>query len=440
MKKLKYHFIGICGASMSALAVYLKNKGNYVQGSDLSNYVMKQKLEKNGIVVFDGHNKKNVGNVDVVVYNFAIKSNNEELIEAKKKKIKILSRAQLLSFIANDFKCVISVAGSHGKTTTTAMLFSCLNCAKKEPSLHIGAQLKDQDFGFVLQKNKFFITEACEYKDSFLQLNSNISIILNIEPEHLDYFKTYKNEVKSFNEFAKNSNKVICINNDIINKKDYTFGDENSDIYAKNIKIINHKYNFDCFYKNNFFIHIELGAVGLYNVTNALSVIMTCIILKIPKKYIAQGLKEFRGIKRRFEVLGNEKNFVVHDYAHHPTEIKKTITTFKENVGDKKILVVFQPHTFSRTKNLYNDFLSCFNGCDKLLLVKTYPAREKYDKYSSAYSLYKNIKNIDCSYCASFSVAIKKIEKYLQKKFAVLILGAGNIDEVAYKLSDILHK
>ncbi len=425
---------------MSALAVYLKNKGNYVQGSDLSNCDMKQKLKKNGIPVFNGHNKKNIRDINVVVYNFAIRSNNEELVEAKKRKIKILSRAQLLSIIAKDFKYVISVAGSHGKTTTTAMLFSCLNCAKKEPSLHIGAQLKNQDFGFVLQKYKYFITEACEYKDSFLQLKSNISIILNVEPEHLDYFKNYQNEVKSFNKFAQNSKKVICINNNLINKKNYTFGDENSDIYAKNIKIINHRYHFDCFYKNNFFIHIELDAVGLYNVMNALSVIMTCIILNIPKKYIAMGLKNFIGVKRRFELLGNDKYFIVHDYAHHPTEIKKTIATFKENVIDKKILVVFQPHTFTRTKNLYNDFLSCFNDCDKLILFKTYPAREKYDKNYSAYSLYKNIKNVDCSYCASFSVAIKNIEKFLQKKYAVLILGAGDIDEVAYKLCDILHK
>ncbi len=420
--------------------MYLKTIGNYVQGSDISNSNPKEKLEQNGIKVFSVHDKKNIGDVDVVVYNFAIKSNNEELIEAKKRKIKILTRAELLSIISKNFKYVISVAGSHGKTTTTAMLFSCLNCANKYPSLHLGAQLKNQDFGFVLQKNQYFITEACEYKDSFLQLHSNIGIILNVEPEHLDYFKTFNNEIKSFNKFAQNSENVICINNEIINKKDYTFGDCYSDIYAKNIEIVNHKYHFDCFYKNKYFAHIELGAVGLYNVTNALSVIMACIILKIPKKYIIQGLKEFKGVKRRFEVLGNDEHFVVHDYAHHPTEIKKTIATFKENVGNKKILVVFQPHTFSRTKSLYNDFLTCFNECDKLLLVKTYPAREKYDKTCSAYKLYKDIKSVECNYCANFSLVVKKILNYLQKNYAVLILGAGDIDEVAYRIRDILHQ
>lgn len=440
MEKLKYHFIGICGASMSGLALYLKSTGNYVQGSDISNFATKAKLEGKGIKVFSFHSKKNINDIDVVVYNFAIKLDNEELKEAKKKGLKIISRAELLSLIASNFKYVISIAGSHGKTTTSAMLFFCLNCAKKQPSLHIGAQLKNYDFGFVLQKNKYFITEACEYKDSFLKLNSNIGIILNVEPEHLDYFKSYENEIASFNKFSKNSEKTICLNSDLIFKKDYTFGDELSTIYAKNIKIINHKYCFDCYYNNKCLMHVKLGAVGLYNVTNALAVIMTCLILKIPKKYILEGLKNFNGVKRRFEILKNDDDFVVHDYAHHPTEIKKTIATFKENALNKKILVVFQPHTFSRTKSLYKDFLTCFNDCDKLLLVKTYPAREKYDKTSSAFKLYKDMKNVDCEYCANFNLAVEKILKALKNKYAVLILGAGNVDEIAYKVSEILHK
>ena len=184
--------------------------------------------------------------------------------------------------------------------------------------------------------------------------------------------------------------------------------------------------------------HIELGALGKYNITNSLAVVLTCIVLKIPIDCIVQGLKNFKGVKRRFEILNNKHTLAVHDYAHHPTEIKKTIKTFKEYAGDKKTLVVFQPHTYSRTKNLYKQFLTCFDDCDKLILVKTYPAREKYDKTASAFRLYKDIKNVSCEYYAKFDVILKKIIKYIQNGFAVLILGAGDIDSVAYSLKDIL--
>ncbi len=423
---------------MSGLAYYLKKTGHYVQGSDIANFAMAQKLEKIGIPVFKSHNKNNIKDCNCIVYNCAINSNNEELIEAKNNNLKILSRAQLLGMIAKDFKFLISVAGSHGKTTTSAMLFSCLNYAQLKPSLHFGAQLEGYDFGFILQKKNILITEACEYKDSFLNLNSNIGIILNIEPEHLDYFKNIHNEINSYKKFAQQCDKVVTNENKLKLENMIIFKGKNSIIEAKNIKIANHKYQYDCYFKSKFLTHIELGALGKYNITNSLAVVLTCIILKIPIDCIVQGLKNFKGVKRRFEILNNKHTLAVHDYAHHPTEIKKTIKTFKEYAGDKKTLVVFQPHTYSRTKNLYKQFLTCFDDCDKLILVKTYPAREKYDKTASAFRLYKDIKNVSCEYYAKFDVILKKIIKYIQNGYAVLILGAGDIDSVAYSLKDIL--
>ncbi len=426
---------------MSALAFYLKKRGCYVQGSDIVNNEIKEELELNGIKVFDCHNKKNIGKVDVVVYNFAIKQNNEELLEAKKKKLKILTRAELLAEIASNYKCVISISGSHGKTTTTAMLYSCLKSAKLSPTLHIGGIIKGQKFGFIDGKNDYFITEACEYKDSFLKLKSDVGVVLNIEKEHLDYFKTVENEIKSFQKFVDNSKKVVLYDNLLVYKDDIlTYGKDNSNIVAKNIKLENHKYSFDCYINCKYFDTFVLNAVGYHNIYNSLAVIGVCYLLSIEKKYIVDGLKNFVGVKRRFEILSLGEHYVVHDYAHHPTEIQKTISTFKENIGNKKMLVVFQPHTYSRTKTLFNEFISSFDLCDEILMVKTYPAREKYDKYGSSYALYKSLKERGkkCDYVADFSIGIKKILKKIKQNYAVLILGAGDIDNLAYSLKDKL--
>lgn len=442
MKKT-FHFIGICGVSMSGLAVYLKSLGHFVQGSDNSNYEMQQKLKSLNIKVFNGHNKNNIGKADVIVYNFAISQNNPELKEAKRKKLQIISRAELLGEIAKNFNNVISVAGSHGKTTTTAMIYSCLKCANLCPTLHIGGQLINQDFGFIIGKNNYLITEACEYKDSFLKLNSTIAIILNIEPEHLDYFKNFKNEINSFINFANNSQIIICNDNNLIkNKNKITFGKNNSNIIAKNIKLINKKYNYDVFINDVFFANITLGYSGKHNILNSLAVIYACHLLKIDKKHIIDGLKNNIAIKRRYEIIDNKDYYIVHDYAHHPTEIEKTIQTFKSKCNGQKILLVFQPHTFTRTKALFYNFIKSFNLADYIMLAKTYSAREKFDKQSSSYSLYKTLKqtNKNCSYFASFNVGLKKILKKLEKNYAVLILGAGDIDTLAYNLKKFLNK
>lgn len=437
---LRYHFIGICGASMSALAVYLKEKGNYVQGSDISNLEMQKKLTEHNIKVFNCHKKENLNDCDVVVYNYAIDQDNEELKTAKKRKLKVISRAELLGQISSTYKNVISISGSHGKTTTTAMLYSCLSCANLNPTLHIGGQLTGDDFGIRIGDEDYFITEACEYKDSFLKLKSKIGIILNTEPEHLDYFKNFDNELKSFNQFANNSENVICYDNNLITKQDIiTYGKDNSNIVAKNIVLVNHRYHYDVYINNKLYSNIILGAVGKYNVVNSLAVIGACEFLEVDKEFVKKGLENFLGVKRRFEVISNNNNFVVHDYAHHPTEIKKTITAFKENALDKKILVVFQPHTFSRTKTLFNQFLTCFDYCDEIMLVKTYSAREKFDKDGSSYNLYKRLKSKQkCTYFANFDVGIKKILNKLQKNYAVLILGAGDVYQLAYELKKLL--
>ena len=424
---MRYHFIGICGISMSALAVHLSHTGNVVQGSDIKPNEIADVLKSENIKVFTGHNGENIKGCDIVVYNFAIEQSNPEIIYAKKHNIKIISRAELLADISRQYKNVIAVAGSHGKTTTTAMLYSCLKSAMLNPSLHIGGIIQGEKVGFIEGKDEYFVTEACEYHDSFLLLKANIGIILNIEPEHLDYFKTYENELKSYQKFASNSTITI------ITKDFYGINIPKVNIFAKNINSSEHGQSFDVFIDNMFYMYIDLNAYGKYNVDNALSVIATCKLLGIDKKYIYGGLKNFKCIKRRFEIIKKSPKLIVHDYAHHPTQIKDTLLTFKEHCKGNKILVVFQPHTYSRTKAFFNEFLNCFKVANKVFIIKTYPAREKHDKTASGYMLYKKLKDRQkCQYFASFKRAKKAIEKEVKNGYNVLILGAGDIDKLAY--------
>ena len=418
---------------MSALAIYLKKQGYYVQGSDISENNLKSKLQKMDIPVFKNHKKENVTNIDVVVYNFAIKKTNEEYIEAKKQNLKLISRAELLKQISLEYKNVIAISGSHGKTSTTKMIYNCLCCANLKPTLHVGGVVED-GIGLIVGEKDFFVTEACEYHDSFLFLNPTIGVILNVEKEHLDYFKSYKNQKESFVKFAKNSKKVVCFDGKIIKEQIIlTFGKKSSNIVAKNITIKNGKYCFDCYINNSFFETITLGAYGKYNITNALAVIGVCYLLNISKESIQCGLKMDLNISRRFETVKSDNGkVVIHDYAHHPTEIKNTLKTFESVCKNDKKLVVFQPHTYSRTKTLFEDFVKCLQQIEDLLIIKTYPAREKYDKTATGFALYKALKYRvnNVSYCASFDKAKKHILKYFKQGYNVILLGAGDIENL----------
>lgn len=430
----KYYFIGIGGISMSALALYLQNHNCVVSGSDVCDNSLVEKLKTIGIKVNIGHSAEYIENFDFVVYSYAIKEDNPEIIEARKKNIPLLSRGKLLGMIAKEYKTVIAVAGSHGKTTTTAMLYSCLK-STYSVCLHLGGVIKNCNFGYIDGK-EIFLTEACEYHDAFLNLRPNIAITLNIEKEHLDYFKNFSNEISSYKNYEANSQ--IVVSNQNLKKGEISFGLTNEDIIAKNIKLVNHHYEFDCYIKNEYYNHFRLGAFGKYNVKNALSAIAVCNILNVEKEKIYQGLVEFTGVKRRFESL-NENFIAIHDYAHHPTEIKKTIQTMYEIIGDKKLVIVFQPHTYSRTKTLMEKFKHCFNKRDKLYIYKTYPAREKYDKKGSANHLCKVLKscNYDAHYFANEKRLIINLLKLKNLGYAILILGAGNIDEIAYNFAKL---
>ena len=418
-----YHFIGIGGISMSALAQTLKSFGANVQGSDLKPSNITRQLEAQKIKVFYKHNKKNVQNADIVVVSNAISESNPELETAKILGLQIITRAELLGKIASLYKYVIAIAGAHGKTSTTEMLAEIFITANKKPTIHIGGISNYFNSNLKLGRKKFFICEACEYKNSFLKLFPSASVITNIEREHLDFFKNYKNIVKSFEKFEKNSK--FCVK---VDKENYIAYSENIFLQARNIVSLgNGKHIYNCFLNNNFLGKIELNAIGKHNILNSLCAILVSLHFNIPFKKIAYALKNYKGVKRRFEEISNEP-LIISDYAHHPTEIKKVISSTK-SFRKSKIIVAFQPHTFSRTQTLFQQFIDALSLADELHVIKTYSAREKFVKEASALSLSKHLPN--SHYHASMQSAYNSIKKRLNSEDTLLILGAGNIDELA---------
>lgn len=455
--KKHYHFIGIGGISMSALAKYLSNDGNLITGSDINPDV---KIEN--IKTFVGHNAKNLGNCDIVVYNSAISEDNPEIIEAKKRNIALISRAELLAEIGKGHKNVISISGIHGKTTTTAMIAEVFIQAGLNPTVHLGGISNCFCSNLLLGDKKFFITEACEYKNSFLSLKNKVGVILNLEPEHLDFFKTFNKLKNSFQIYASSSRVVVAPADLGINLKNVIQINDNNGYQAKNvISLKNGKLRFDCFFKGKILDTFELNAMGAHNVSNALACIAVSRYFKITNEVIKSALNSFKGVKRRMEIIKTEP-LIIHDYAHHPTELNATIEAVKSHfkigsagqVGfkkaeqqdlfiknqtlNKKLYVVFQPHTYSRTDAFKDDFIKILNKADKLFLFKTYSAREKAIKGASAYNLFQKLSKLkkETYYYKDFSVLANDLKKELNSETILLILGAGDIEKLGRYFKD----
>ena len=446
IKKAKYvHFVGIGGISMSGLAILtLKNKMR-VSGSDIKDSDILNKLKKMGATIFFGHNSSNISNQDLVVYTGAIKQDNTEIIEAKRLGIPCIERSEYLGYISSRFLQTIAVAGTHGKTTTTSMISKCFLDAKLSPEIHLGGVV---DFlkGSVKSGKKIFITEACEYRESFLKLKRDYAIILNIEADHLDYYKTIENMQASFLKFA-NKARILITSYELAQKyrfktKDIitvSLNDKNATYCAKSlVSLKGGGYSFEVYRKGEFYYNFTLKILGKFNVYNALCVIAICDLFGISKVDIHQSLLTFKGVKRRLEYIGELNNLkVIHDYAHHPTEIKNVINGYRE-VFSGEVIVVFQPHTYSRTKDLLNGFVEVFSSykIDKLILVPTYPARERKEDGISSNELAQILKG-KRKYV--YYMSLKKAKKYLfdyshNSDTAVLILGAGDIENFAREL------
>lgn len=437
-KNLRHiHFIGIGGISMSALAKLCLSKGIKVSGSDKVKTKITIELERLGATINYFHKKTNITTPNLVVYTSAISENNVELIEAKNTCL-TMERSKFWGAITKQFKTVIAVSGTHGKTTTTGMIYSIFSQAKLNPTTHLGGEDININGNLKIGSNDYLIIEACEYKEHFLNFNYDIAVITNIEYDHPDFFKSEKEVVGSFQKFADKAKLLI------IEEKNRSFITSQSTITcsingfanftAKNIRHHNFRCSYNCYKNNEFFARITLNIIGKHNVYNSLFSIAVADHFGISKNNIVEGLKNFVGIKRRFEFLGKiNSNFIYSDYAHHPTEICACINSIKQ-AHKKEVVVVFQPHTYSRTKKLMSGFISSLNLANKVILIKTYPAREKPIKKANARMLYKQLKfiNPNTKYISS---PTKIYDEIVEHKNAIIVfMGAGDIEDICNKV------
>lgn len=441
------YFIGIGGISMSALARILVQKGINVSGSDIKESELTKKLEGEGIEVKYTQVAENITpDIDHVVYTAAISKDNPELKKAQELNIPLVNRASLLSDIMKGYKYSIGVSGTHGKTSTTSMLSHILIEAKKDPTISVGGMLPLIGGNLKIGKEEFFLTEACEYTNSFLELSPNVEVILNIEADHLDFFKDLDDIRKSFKKFiAKlDDNGILVINEKISNKEElldgfsgkvYSFGLGKGYVNAKNINYdFEGKAEFDLYVEDKYMGKIKLSVYGEHNILNALAAIATGMALDISLEDIKRGLEGYGGVHRRFEIKGTVKGLtVIDDYAHHPGEIEATIEAAKK-LKYKRLCVVFQPHTYSRTKALLEDFARVLSKADLVVLADIYAAREKDTLGVSSKDIETliNKKSQKAYYFPTFDEIESFVLSKLDKGDICITMGAGDI----YKLGE----
>lgn len=449
--KIHVHFIGIGGISMSALAEILLSKGFNVSGSDIRQSKLTDKLCDSGTRISFGHKAENIDKtIDLVVYTAAVKEDNPEMIAAKELNIPIIPRAELLGQIMRNFKNAIGVAGTHGKTTTTSMLSQILISNNSDPTALVGGMLKTIEGNIRMGHSENFITEACEYTNSFLSFHPTIAIILNICADHLDFFKDINEIRKSFKDYARllPSNGTLVINSDIEDVDFITEGLEasvitvGSDPSKSNYSAANITYDnlanasFDLIINGQPSERITLKVPGLHNVYNSLAAIAAAQSLNVSLSTIKDALLLYEGCDRRFQYKGTVGGItIIDDYAHHPDEIKVTLDAAK-NYPHKNIWCVFQPHTFSRTAALLKEFASSLSKADKIVLADIYAAREKNTLNISSKDLQNELVNLgkEVYYFPSFD----EIENFLLQNCMngdlLITMGAGDIVLVGERL------
>jgi UDP-N-acetylmuramate--alanine ligase len=442
-KNSHIHLIGIGGVSMSGIAEILAERGYKVSGSDLNQSKYLDLLKKYKIKVFIGHDADNIRGADLIVKTSAIPDDNSELKAARQKNIKILKRAEMLSYLMRDKK-TIAVAGTHGKTTVTAMLAAIFKKAQKDPAVMVGGYLEELQGNMADGAGEYFITEADESDGSFLYFNPYLLLLNNLELDHPDFYQNLNEFMNIFKRFAdKNDKKAILLyNKDNVNlnslfgsrAKSSTFSLHNGEYTAKNIEYNNFESSFDFYHQEKFIIQIKLSVPGEYNLYNALAAAAAAYKLNIKAKHIQAALKKFSGVGRRFDFKGkilNSKVDIVDDYAHHPTEIKELLKTVK-NLDYNKIRVVFQPHRYSRTNTFLEDFSYSFINADQVYLTDIFAASEKNTYNISVKDFAKKIaanSEVECKYVSDFNKIAAKLLSEVEAGDIILTVGAGNITE-----------
>ncbi len=449
-KPIHVHFIGIGGISMSGLAEILIKEGFTISGSDDRRSALTEHLEKMGASVFYPLKASNImDGIDVAVYTAAIHEDNPEFAEVKNRGIPMLSRAELLGQLMTNYATPIAVSGTHGKTTTTSMLSHILLEAEKDPTISVGGILNAIGGNIRVGNSDVFVTEACEYTNSFLHFFPKIGIILNVEEDHMDFFKDIDDIRSSFHRFAallpedgalvinKNIEELSTIT-DGLNCKIITYSEcQDADYTAANITFDQlGNASFDLIRYGEYVDRITLSVAGTHNVSNALSAIAVADLLDISLESIKKGILSFGGTVRRFQYKGERNGFtIIDDYAHHPTEIKATLTS-AQNYPHKDIWCIFQPHTYTRTKAFFHEFAEALSLADHVILADIYAARETDTLGMSSEALAEEIKKLgaDAYYLPSFEA----IEEFVLEKVIhgdlLITMGAGDVVNIGESL------
>ncbi len=444
----RLHLVGVGGAGMSGMAEILNNLGYAVTGSDNSPSEITEHLEELGITVHKGHAGVNLGEADVVVISSAVSEDNPEVVEANRRGIPIIKRAEMLGELMR-LKFSIGIAGTHGKTTTTSMIGKILTDANLDPTVIVGGVVMGKGTGASLGKGQYMVAEADEYDRSFLKMFPSVAVVLNIEPDHLECYDDLAHLENSFLEYMNRTpfygEVVFCADDPAltrlaprIKRSKATFGlNENADYRAVDITSGQGRSRFGVMNKGEMLGYLDIRVPGRHNVLNALAATATAIELEIPFEIVADSLREFGGVVRRFEIKGLVDDImVVDDYAHHPTELKATLSTAKDYY-DRRVIAVFQPHLYSRTRQFYREFAEVLQLADMAFVVDIYPAREKplpgvTSKMIAEWAEEKKMKKI--GYLGAWERAVDKIVGLARPGDMIINIGAGSI----YRINPII--
>ncbi|QCI23764.1 UDP-N-acetylmuramate--L-alanine ligase [Buchnera aphidicola (Macrosiphoniella sanborni)] len=452
------HFIGISGSGMSGIALILLKLGHKISGSDLLKNSMTKKLIDLGAKIYFQHSEKNIQNIDFIIKSSAILSHNQEIIYAKKNNIPILLRAEMLEILMK-FKYGIAISGTHGKTTTTSMITDIFIENNLDPTIINGGLIKSISSHARLGHSRYFIVEADESDASFLYLNPKIGIITNIESDHMNHYDNNFIKLKQtfltfLQKISLDGTAIVCIDNDAIcdilpniKCKILTYGfNKNADFCICSYKQDAFIGSFQIIIKNQIKLNITLNIPGKHNALNATAAVALALNEKITHCNIISSLKNFQGTSRRFEFLGkyliqkniinNQKTMLIDDYGHHPTELLETINTIRTGWPNKNLIMIFQPHRYTRTHNLYYDFVKILSQVDVLLILNVYSANEKYILGADSFSLYNEIKKYKKKYVnfiTDNNLILDTLIPRLTGNDIILIQGAGNIDQIIKK-------
>ena len=426
----RVHLVGIGGVSMRPLGLVLKGVGMIVTGSDMNASGSTQELEEAGIPVAIGHSAQNITGADCIIRTAAAHNDNPEIAAARANGIPVFERAQAWGEIMKSYKNAICISGTHGKTTTTSMMTHILMAAETDPTVMIGGYLPLLHAGHRVGHGDTIVLESCEYCDSFLNFFPTLAVVLNVEADHLDYFKDLEDVQKSFHEFAMLATQGVLSNGDDPHTVEameginhITFGvNEGNRITAANVS--EDWRHFDVICDGEKYCHLDMGVLGKHNALNALAAAGAAWMMGIPGEAVAEGLESFHGAGRRMEFKGTFNGAEVYDdYAHHPDEVRATISAVR--CMNKRIVLAFQPHTYTRTHALFNEFVEELQKADVLVLAEIYAARERNTIGISSADLAAKIPG--CTYCETLPEVTEFLKNTVQPGDVVLTMGAGDI-------------